>query len=252
MWFSAFSPVYELMLGTGHTPWYEPYTQETVDVLKQTANLHADLTPYIKSYAYVNHKTGIPIMRALFLEAPTDDKTWVVPDSYFFGEQFLVAPIVSEGGSRSVYFPKGPSNKYLEYFNNNTRTYAAGTTANVSVGLDSMPVYVKQGAIIPRGDIYQGNAKRWIDDWQPFLTIELFPSWEVPESKFTYYVGEGNEGRAVEITLTTDKEARTVRCDYGDFGVDAAVLWHLKDRKREVNLNRPGGFTSLTDVELLF
>ncbi|KAF2277471.1 uncharacterized protein EI97DRAFT_441518 [Westerdykella ornata] len=250
MWFSAFSPVYELMLGTGHTPWYPPYTQRTVDVLKLTANLHADLTPYIKSYAYVNHKTGVPIIRALFLEAPTDDSTWDVGDSYFFGEQFLVAPIVTEGGRRSVYFPVGPSEKYIEYFNK-TSVHDAGTTADVFVGVDSIPVYVKQGAIIPRGDIYQGNAK-WIEDWQAFLTIELFPSWGVPESRFTYYNGEGADGKAVEILLKTDKESRTLRVEYGDLGVEAAVMWYFKGGKREVNLNRGGGFTELRDVELLF
>jgi len=252
MWFSAFSPVYELMLGTNHTPWYEPYTQTTVDVLKQTANLHADLTPYIKSYAYEASKTGVPIIRALFLEAPNDAGSWEIPDSYFFGKEFLVAPIVATGGQRPVYFPTGPSKMYLEYFSKNTK-YTAGTTANVSVGLDSMPVYVTQGAIIPRGDIFQGNAK-WIEDWQPFLRVELFPSFDITESKFTYFSGEGANGTDVSITLTTNKKTRTVRVEYGDLGVEAAVVWYLKGEKggKEVNLNRGGGFTELKGVECLF
>lgn len=250
MWFSAFSPVYELMLGTNHTPWYEPYTQRTVDVLKQTANLHAELTPFIKSYAYLGSVTGLPIIRALFLEAPRDKKTWEVPDSYFFGEEFLVAPIVAEGGSRSVYFPLGPSEKYLEYFEKKD-VHAAGTTANVTLPVTSIPVYVKQGAIIPRGDIFQGNA-RWLQDWEAFLYIDVFPSWDVPVSKFTYYDGEGKDGRAVEIRLVADRGNGTLRVDYGDLGVEAAVLWHLKSGPKEVNLNRGGGFTVLRDVELLF
>ncbi|KAF2707556.1 glycoside hydrolase [Pleomassaria siparia CBS 279.74] len=60
-----------------------------------TSNLHADLTPYIKSYAYAASITGIPIIRALFLETPADAKTWEVPDSYFFGAELLVAPVVA-------------------------------------------------------------------------------------------------------------------------------------------------------------
>ena len=252
MWFSAFSPVYELMLGTGHTPWYEPYKQQTVDVLKKTANLHADLTPYIKSYAYAASKTGIPIIRALFLEAPTDGETWEAPDSYFFGSEFLVAPIVTSGSRRSVYFPRGPSQKYLEYFTKNA-TYSAGTTANISLDLTSSPVYVTQGAIIPRGDIFQGNAK-WIEDWQPFLRIELFPSFDVKESRFTYFDGEGATGREVKIVLKTDREARSVRVEYDDLGIEGAVVWYVKGHEegREVNLNRGGGYTTLEDVECLF
>ncbi|KAF2118279.1 glycosyl hydrolases family 31-domain-containing protein [Lophiotrema nucula] len=236
MWFSAFSPVYELMLGTNHTPWYPPYNQSTVDVMKQTANLHADLTPYIKSYAHQATKNGLPIIRALFLETPKDAKTWEVNDQYFFGEEFLVAPIVTTGGSRSVYFPVGKSKKYLNYFSKR-EVHAAGTTANVTVPLTSVPVYVPQGGIIPRGDIYQGNAK-WIDDWQPFLIIEVFPSWEVQESSFTYYSGEGANGTAAKISMVTNKEKRTVRVEYEDLGSEAAVLLWCQEGSREINLNR--------------
>ncbi|KAF2662834.1 glycoside hydrolase family 31 protein [Lophiostoma macrostomum CBS 122681] len=263
MWFSAFSPVYELMLGTNHTPWYAPYADAqggnsvTVDVLKQTANLHAELTPYIKSYAYEATKTGVPIIRALFLETggveEESESLWEVSDQYFFGGEFLVAPVVAAGGKRSVYFPKGASRKYLEYFGKK-QVFVAGSSANVSVGLDAMPVYVKQGAIVPRGDVYQGNAK-WIENWQPFLSIEVFPSLDVRESGFTYYDGEGAEGRAVEISLKvekTDGGNADVRVDYEDLGVEAEVVWYLKSGEKRVNLSRGGGSTSLEDVELLF
>ena len=238
------------MVGTNHTPWYPPYTQKTIDILKETANLHADLTPFIKSYAYQAHKTGVPIIRALFLEAIEDGKTWEVPDQYFFGEEFLVAPIVNAGGARSVYFPTGPSKKYIEYFNK-ASVYTAGTTANVSVGLDSIPVFVKQGAIIPRGDIFQGNA-RWINDWQPFLSIELFPSWEVGESYFEYYNGEGAKGKSVKIKMSVNQLNGLLKVEYEDLGVEAEVVWHLKGGEKRVNLNRGGGFTELRDAELLF
>lgn len=49
MWFSAFSPVYEIMIGTNHTPWYPPYSNDLVKVLKQTTDVHHELMPTIKS-----------------------------------------------------------------------------------------------------------------------------------------------------------------------------------------------------------
>ncbi|KAF2266069.1 hypothetical protein CC78DRAFT_597792 [Lojkania enalia] len=250
MWFSAFSPVYELMLGTNHTPWYPPYTNQTLNVLKTTANLHADLVPYIKSYAYAASQTGLPIIRALFLEAPTDPNTWEVNDAYFFGEELLVAPIVNEGGKRSVYFPKGRSKKYINFFKRR-EVHTAGTTVNVSLDVDSMPVYITQGAIIPRGDIYQGNAK-WIEDWQSFLTIEVFPSWDVPESTFTYFTGDGAKGKPAKIKMTTNKEKGTVRVEYENLAVEAAVLIWAWEGSREVNLNRGGGFTEVGIGDTLF
>lgn len=231
MWFSAFSPVYEIMLGTNHTPWYPPYDNtSTLDIMKQTSNLHADLTPFIKSYAYQASKTGLPITRALFLEAPADNNSvvWESGDSYFFGEEFLVAPIVTTGSARSVYFPVGPSAKYLEYFDKNT-TYDAGTTVNVTAGLTSMPVFVKQGAIVPRGDIFQGNAK-WVEDWSPKLRIELFPSYDVPVSTFRYYDGEGEDGKEYVLTLTADKTQKVLRLDMGGLKTEGLeTVWYLRD-----------------------
>ncbi|KAF2682523.1 glycoside hydrolase family 31 protein [Lentithecium fluviatile CBS 122367] len=234
MWFSAFSPVYELMLGTNHTPWYPPYANtSTMAIMKQTANLHADLTPYIKSYAYVASRTGLPIIRALFLEAPNDEKVWEVADSYFFGEEFLVAPIVATGNTRSVYFPVGPSKSYLEYFSKEA-VYTAGSTANITTPLISSPVFVTQGAIIPRGDVYQGNAK-WVEDWKQELRIELFPSYDVPVSAFTYYDGEGAEGEEYVITMKADKERKEVSVDLGGLGSEGvSVVWYYRGAEEGV------------------
>ncbi|KAF1949457.1 hypothetical protein CC80DRAFT_598911 [Byssothecium circinans] len=250
MWFSAFSPVYELMLGTNHTPWYPPYANtSTTEIMKQTANLHADLTPYIKSYAYLATQTGLPIIRALFLEAEGDEDQNVwdtrTADSYFFGSELLVVPIVSNRSTRSVYFPKGPSSRYLEYLNKSD-IYEAGSTAEVTADLFSIPVFVKEGAIIPRGDVFQGNAK-WIKDWKPELRLEIFPSWEVEQSQFTYFDGEGQEGRVVEFVVRTDRESGKITVDLK--GVEVSVvevyLQFLEDQesgtKREESVLRFSG-----------
>lgn len=77
---SAFTPEYVVLVGTGHTPWYPPYTSRLVSILKQTANLHHDLIPFIRSYTYQATQDGIPIMRALFLEHPEDDNTYTISD----------------------------------------------------------------------------------------------------------------------------------------------------------------------------
>lgn len=254
MWFSAFSPVYELMLGTGHTPWYPPYTNtSTLDVLRQTANLHADLTPYIRSYAHETSASGVPIMRALFLEAPNDNAAWDSSDQYFFGAQLLVAPIVTASNSRTVRFPTGPSKKYLDYLHRDA-VYAAGSTANVTAGLDSIPVFVVQGAIVPRGDVFQGNAK-WIPDWKPHLRIELFPSFDVPVSRFTLFEGEGQDGHEVPIVMRVDADRRSASVAVGAIATDAVtVVWYVKGNEtgREMAVPKGGGVVELRNVEPLF
>ncbi len=210
MHFSAFSPMYEIMIGMEHTPWYE-YSPRLVGVLKKTADLHTRLIPYIRSYIYQATQTGIPVIRALFLEYPTDNAVYEISDQYSFGKEFLVAPIVNQGGHRTVYFPKGGS-RFLEYFNK-TAVYNPGDKVAVAnLPLEYSPVYVREGAIVLSGDVHQGNAK-WIKDWKPRVQIELFPSFNVSSSSFTYYRGKESSvglGTAT-VTMTTDRRRASSR-----------------------------------------
>lgn len=247
MWFSTFSPVYEIPIGTNHTPWYAPYTSELVDVLKASANLHHDLLPYIKSYTYQAHKTGIPVIRASFLETPQDPTTYNINDAYFFGSELYIAPIVSSSGARSVYFPE-QEGKYLEYFNK-TSVYKGGSTIDVELDVHSIPAYVRAGAIVPRGDIYQGNNK-WTEDWRPELTIELFPSRNVPFSRFAYYNGE--TGGEVPIVMRVEPRSGRVDVEYGGVGVNGTIVLFAKDGTRHATVHAGGGSATFEGVESLF
>lgn len=53
-------------------------------------------------------KTGVPLMRALWLEYPEDKQAGDIYDEYLFGDDLLVAPVVEEGKTeRQVYIPRG-------------------------------------------------------------------------------------------------------------------------------------------------
>jgi alpha-D-xyloside xylohydrolase len=245
MHFSTFSPVYEIMIGTNHTPWYDPYTSRLVSILKDTANLHNSLMPYIKSYTYEATQTGVPLIRALLLEYPHDFEVYETTDEYAFGEHFLVAPIVSEGGNRSVYFPTGTS--YLEYFNK-TAVYQGGSTVSVSLEWEYVPVYVREGAIIPTGDIYQGNQK-WTT-WEPYLEIQVFPGFGCPKSEFKYYNAAKNE--TVFITATTSKTDQSVVLEYGELGLPGTITIYGKGGEYNVTLESGGGSATVKGFASLF
>ena len=241
MWFSTFSPVFEIMIGTNHTPWYPPYSSDLVNILKTTANLHHDLLPYIKSYTQIAHMTGIPVMRAAFLEAPSDKQTYLQKDAYFFGSELYIAPIVSANGQRSVYFPEGT--KYLEYFNK-TSVHNGGTTAHVALDVHSVPAYVRAGAIVPRGDIHQGNNK-WTADWRPELTVELYPSSNVSYSTFSYFNG-------ADITMSVDALSGAVIVNYGALGVNGTFVMFVQGAKVNATLHAAGGMASFPKAASLF
>jgi alpha-D-xyloside xylohydrolase len=186
-------------------------------------------------------------MRAAFLEAPSDTQAWTLTDSYYFGEELYIAPIVTSSGRRSVYFPAG-TGKYLEYFNKTT-VHSAGTTCSVNLDMYSVPVYVKAGAIVPRGDIFQGNNK-WTSNWQAELTVELYPSAEVPFSTFNYYSGASQS--VVPITMSIDALSGAVSVSHGAVGVNGTFVLYAKGGSHNATLHADGGSVMFEGVVTLF
>lgn len=245
MWFSAFSPVYELMLNDASIPWYD-YSDELIEVLKTTAQLHHELIPFIQSYVFASTADGLPVIRALFLEAPEDEKAWDVQNAYFFGREFLVAPITADSGSISVYLPKGA--RYVEYFGKKD-TYQGGQVVNITRNFTSTPVFVREGSIIPRGDLFRSN-NRWDKDWKPWLNVEVYPSLRVKHQTFQYYDEATN--KAILIELWADEREKTVRVRYGPLGTNGKVVIYLKNGSKEFKLKPKGGEERLKNVQTLF
>ena len=78
---------------------------------------------------------------------------------------------------------------------------------------------MRAGAIVPRGDIYQGNNK-WTANWTATLTIEVFPSYNIPSSSFNYF--NGNE--SIPIHMKSDSATKTVTVSYkGSLGIPGKV-----------------------------
>lgn len=117
----------EEMLG-----WYRTYTR-----------LHLRLFPYIWSYAKKLAEDGRPIARALGLAHP---ELGVHPDDeYLFGDDLLVAPVVERGArSREVVFPNGAWTSWWT-----GETIEGPTTRTVDAPLDRLPLFVRDGGIVP-------------------------------------------------------------------------------------------------------
>ncbi|KIJ55857.1 glycoside hydrolase family 31 protein [Sphaerobolus stellatus SS14] len=93
---------------TYRVPWeIEPDSSEASEVLKAAVELKHRLMPYILAAAKQANETGIPILRAMFLEFPEDPTCWKLDLQYMFGSDLLVAPIFSEDGEITYFVPKG-------------------------------------------------------------------------------------------------------------------------------------------------
>jgi hypothetical protein len=115
---------------------------------------------------------------------PNDTTLTDTSDEYLYGDQILVAPVLVQGAtSRSVYLPAG---NWVDY-NDRATIYNGPVTITATADIATTPVFATEGAIIPRGDIFQGN-NNWTPGWAPSLRIEVFPS-STLATTFPYYTG---------------------------------------------------------------
>ena len=112
-----------------------------LDTIKKYHLIRYKLMPYLYTSVYETHSTGIPIVRPLFLEY---GKKYALEDRYFlFGEKLLVCPILDPGiTNMNIDFPPGI---WYDYHYGNIFL----GTADVTVSVEDIPVYIKGGSIIP-------------------------------------------------------------------------------------------------------
>jgi alpha-glucosidase (family GH31 glycosyl hydrolase) len=109
-------------------------------------NLRERLVPYTYTLAEEANRTGVPVVRATYLEYPDEAGAYdAAGKEYFYGPDVLVAPVTTPGTSTttSVWFPPG---RWTDYFTG--KTYTGGSTQSVATTLDTMPVFIKAGGIM--------------------------------------------------------------------------------------------------------
>ena len=126
-------------------PWH--FSKEACDIFRFYDKLRYSLMPYIYEQAQKCVETGLPMMRALYLEFPEDRNVWYNDDEYLFGESLLIAPILkplSKSRIRSVYLPKGV---WFDYFSKD-RIVSNGQWFRKELELSTLPIYVKEGTTL--------------------------------------------------------------------------------------------------------
>lgn len=138
-------------------------------------NIRMNILPYIYSEAQQSSANGNPLMRAMFIDFPEDTNTYSLTEQYMFGRNILVAPVVNEGQtSKSVYLPAG---EWIDLFHN--AMTAGGTTKTYYCDVDTIPVYVRNGSIVPMNlnADYQlgGSIGNDLDNYTN-LTFRVYPA----------------------------------------------------------------------------
>ena len=167
--------------------------------------LRYHMMPYLYSMAGWVHFKDYTMMRGLAMDFNGDNKVYDIPDQWMFGPAFMACPVgYYKARSRSVYFPKqcGWYDLYTgEYVN-------GGQTLVVDAPYERMPVFVREGSIVPFG-----SEMEWCDE-KPAELINLYV-YEGADAAFQLYEDEGTnynyeKGKYATIDIKYDEKAKTL------------------------------------------
>ncbi|MFD2327840.1 TIM-barrel domain-containing protein [Cohnella sp. GCM10020058] len=108
-------------------------------------NARYNIIPYLYSEGKKSSDTGVPLMRAMVLDYPSDTNTYGLTAQYMLGDNLLVAPVVNQGETnKSVYLPAG---EWVDFWWGAMRP--GSQTIGYYASVDDLPVFAKAGAILP-------------------------------------------------------------------------------------------------------
>ena len=136
---------------TPHFPWLSGPDAEAA--IRKALDLRYQLIPYYYSLTHEAFETAAPLMRPLVMEFPDDPAVTNMTDEWLMGPGLLAAPLLTPGGTRSVYLPK---DAWYE-FGTNQQTQGP-TTLHVTKALDEIPIYVRAGTLLPLGPVIQSTS----------------------------------------------------------------------------------------------
>ncbi len=129
----------------------EPWMyRNSAGLIRDAILLRYRMTPYLYSAEYEANQTGAPIMRALVYEFQNDPKVYDESFEFMSGRDLLVANVIEKGAKTwKVYLPAGC--KWYDW-NDNFACYEGGQTIEVPVTMASIPMFLREGGIVPMAD----------------------------------------------------------------------------------------------------
>ena len=179
----ALSPFYRSHVQTG-TPDQEPWSfgEEVEDISRIHITWRYRLLPYFYTLFRAALERGKPLLRPMVYEFQDDLATHDLSYQAMLGPWLLAAPVVEEGAdSVQFYLPAG---KWLEFHSGALEEGPA--TVETGVTLQALPLWLREGAIVPMGPEMMYSDQAPLDP----LTFELFPG--PGKSSFTVYEDDGD------------------------------------------------------------
>ena len=145
-------------------PW--AFDDGITDVVRKFIEIRYQLLPYLYSTFWKYANEGVPMLKSLVMIDQEDSQTHFRTDEFVVGDHILVCPILEPNArGRRMYVPRG---KWYNYWDDKIVT--GGKEQWVDADIDSMPIFVREGAIIPKYPIQQYVGEKEIKE----LTLDVY------------------------------------------------------------------------------
>ncbi|MCJ7756564.1 MAG: DUF4968 domain-containing protein [Gillisia sp.] len=241
-------------------PVYRPHAQEAVAsepvfkeprtkaLAKKAIELRYKLLPYNYTLAFENNQTGAPLMRPLFFEEPENLESYEVADTYLWGNDFLVSPVMQDSiNKKEVYFP-GNGN-WFDFYSG--KKHKGGMHDSISVSQDHIPTYVRGGAFIPMAKPLQTTANYSGE----ILEVHYYFDEEIEESSSYLYHDDGKTPNSFkkgqyeiikfESSLSGDSLNLKIEKEEGENSTTAVRLVEITVE----NFKKPMGFVWVNGIK---
>jgi alpha-glucosidase len=206
----AFNPIYRNHAAKG-TRFREPWVDgpEHQSIRKRYIETRYRLLPYIYTGMEESARTGTPLLRPMFLEFPGDDSLTTNGEEFMFGSNLLVAPKVWPfTDAYTVTLPKGG---WYDYWTGNRLD--GGKALQVDPPLDTLPVYVRAGSILPQQPLIQHVGETPSGP----LELRVYPG---PQCSGDLYLDDGDtlayqHGESLRVHFTCSVSTSGIQIEVG-------------------------------------
>ena len=221
--FGTFSPIFRIH-GKGERALFsENWDAPTKSILLKYDNLRYRLLPYIYSLSWKVTNEGYTIMRSLAFDFRNDEGIQNIPDQYMFGPSVLVNPVTARMYSlpnakdikkiRKLYLPK--STNWYDFWTG--KLIPGGQTIDAAAPIETIPLYIKAGSIVPMGPYLQYATEKVADPIELRVYTGANADFVLYEDENDTYNYEQGKFATIAMNWNEAEKTLTIKDRKGDF-----------------------------------
>ncbi|QLE78927.1 alpha-glucosidase [Francisella sp. Scap27] len=162
-----------------NTPWMH---LKGLPIIQKAFSLRNEIIPYIYQLCYQAHANAKPIIKPTFYDFEEDEKTFEANQDFMVGDLLIANILEKDAKIREVYLPK--DSHWYDYYTG--EVFAGGQTIKVDVSLESILVFVREGAVISINKLTAG-----FNNFEKDIAYKIYPSLSESITTHNIYIDDG-------------------------------------------------------------